>query len=307
MHDPELRRPSIAAIQEYLLKTLQNLSADRHAVQQRLDHSRYALTGDARYEWDWQRQVLGLTHLREIVTDSAAAIGVPAPAVDAAMMRGETGKRWQRNQPLPRTKTVERRQLIDRLLDQVHRYNNMAAVHRAYVERFGAPEGNSGMYHRGTLDALHQRIGAVAYALHLSPDEKTYLWGHSDYVVKTLTTHYLDGAESALLDRWDTTANGAIWHRESQLGQPLREAGITRTAIAASGQSPPTPDELINALGPSLSIRGSEANLEPAAGGSEISSAIEAADPGTEATELGTADPTDPSTDAGPTPPGLDP
>ncbi|WP_194817939.1 hypothetical protein [Nocardia sp. XZ_19_385] len=306
MDDPALRLPSVAAIHEQILKTVQNLSADRHVLKQRLAQVRNALGPQASYEQASEHQVVGLTHLRDIAMQQASEIGVPAAAVDTAVMRGEQAKRWQRNQPMPRATPADRLHLINGLLQHMREFNNMAAVHRAYIQRFGGSSDNSERYHRATLEALHERIGAVAYALRLTPGEQEFVWGHSEYIVKTMTTHYLDGEESDLVARWDSTATGANWVNESQLGEVLRATGITREAIAAAGQLPPTPQALIAALGPGPSIRGTEATSTPEPGGSEISSAIDAAD-----LTIDGIDPAspgrDPSAGNDPTPPGLDP
>ncbi|MGW0251118.1 hypothetical protein ACWDYH_31265 [Nocardia goodfellowii] len=306
MDEPAPQGPSRAAIHEHLLKTAQNLSADRRITEQRLDQARHALSPlHASEERDLQRRIVGLTHLRDIVVGQAAEVGVPAAAVDTAVRRGEQGKRWQRNQPRPRESAADRRNLLSGLLGHVRRFTNMAAVHRAYELRFGEPSATAGLYHRAALEALHERIGAVAYALRLTPGEQEFVWGHSKYIVATMTTQYLDGAESDLVARWDSGANGANWLRESQLGEPLRAAGITREAIAAAGQLPPTPGELITALDPAMSMRGNDAAAAEL-GGSAISSAIEAADLSTDGNDPGPLEP-DAATDPDPTPSGLDP
>ncbi|MEV0766257.1 hypothetical protein [Nocardia sp. NPDC050435] len=306
MDEPALRGPSRPAIHEHLLKTAQNLSAERHDVQRQLDQARHTLAPvSAAEERDWQRRLTELAHLRDIVVEQATDIGVPATALDTVLMRGEQGRRWQRNQPTPRADTGDRLHLVNGLLAHVRRYNNMAAIARAYEQRFGDSAGTASMYHRAAMDALHERIGAVAYALALSPTEREFVWGHSEYIVATMTTHYLDGDAADLVARWDSDATGANWQREYQQGEPLRAAGITREAITAAGQLPPTPYALITALGSELSIRDHTASA-PERGGSAISSAIEAADPSTDPTDPAGVEP-DPPTGPDPAPPGLDP
>lgn len=278
-------------LQAHLLKAVQNLAYDNY---QRLERTRHAGISSPPPELVQQLRISDRS--REQLEQVALAVGVPKAWVDYARAAGERGGQWQPGQVLLGSGQVERHVLIEALGREVRGLQDMAGVAAAH-SRCGVLNADAVAQFRRVMGMTWQRVGAVAHALTLSPDERHQVWQRGTQHWSTVVAEQFSAhSDRQLAARWNQVADTDF----TALTMPvivLQTAGVTPDGIAAN--MPISPDRMVELAAVALTAldrRSGELTVTdpdrvPDAAG--INAAIEAAGlTGDLPVDLGPAEPT---------------
>ncbi|MEV6140494.1 hypothetical protein AB0L63_31530 [Nocardia sp. NPDC051990] len=224
-------------LQAHLLKGVQNLAYDNHQTLHRARHA-----GHTRPPPEVVAH-LGITDLsREQLEGVGLAVEVPKAWIDYARAAGERGTRWQPGQVMLGSGQVQRSTLTAALGQQVRHLQDMAGVAAAHTGH-GEMGSDAVARFRRVMGMTWQRLGAVAYALSLSEEERHQVWQRGDQHWSTAVAGQVrDHSVQQLAARW----NEVVGCDFTVVAMPvivLQAAGIAHDDIAA--QMPASPDHMV--------------------------------------------------------------
>ncbi|WP_280310379.1 hypothetical protein [Nocardia abscessus] len=198
----------------------------------------------------------------------AAAVGLPASAIEQARTAGQRGLRWSDSAQLPHSTrdgdNPVRDHMVEGVADDIWQLEHMAAINAE--RRFGRPPSRT-VHHPEAAEveqfgrnmaALWNRANDTARVLGLSEKERAQLWGRDRegwqrLVALTVATY----DDAGLLERWRTYAWSGLEHEvarghvnvwrglEHEVRREIDNLVAGSIASHEPGVAPPTPHLLI--------------------------------------------------------------
>ncbi|MEU5762225.1 hypothetical protein [Nocardia sp. NPDC047648] len=216
----------------------------------------------------WRDRLRSLASDRAEIEFYAAAVGLPASAIDEARQAGHRGVRWYDSTlttgSLPGSKDRVHAYMVDGIATDVWQLEHMAAI--AAEQRFGrAPDQAS---HRRELDevdqfgrnmaALWNRANVVAHAIGLSAQERTQIWGRDTAGWQRLAGLVATYDDGELHERWRAYAWRGVEH---EILRDLDRLPTYQLPDTEPGEAPPLPHLLIERAANAVAgLRSSEAS-----------------------------------------------